>query len=95
LHVAAITAGFASTVVIGLMGLSRRGRLRSGWVLALTPVYWGCLTIAAWRALWELWRDPYRWEKTEHGLTQSRPSTVTMRAQATAHPMKRQRGFQR
>jgi cellulose synthase/poly-beta-1,6-N-acetylglucosamine synthase-like glycosyltransferase len=82
LHVATITAGFASTVLIGLMGLSRRGRLRSGWVLALTPLYWGCLTIAAWRALWELWRDPYRWEKTEHGLTQSRP-------QATARPRQR------
>ena len=69
LHIATIAAGFASTVLIGLMGLSRRGRLRSGWVLAATPFYWGCLSIAAWRALWQLWRDPYRWEKTEHGLT--------------------------
>ncbi|MEA2818634.1 MAG: hypothetical protein QOJ86_638 [Bradyrhizobium sp.] len=94
LHVATITAGFASTVLIGLMGLSRRGRLRSGWVLALTPVYWGCLTIAAWRALWELWRDPYRWEKTEHGLTQSRPPAAAPRAQAAARPRARRR-FQR
>jgi cellulose synthase/poly-beta-1,6-N-acetylglucosamine synthase-like glycosyltransferase len=95
LHIATITAGFASTVLIGLMGLARRGRLRSGWVLALTPFYWGCLSIAAWRALGQLWCDPYRWEKTEHGLTQSRPSTATTRAQATAHPMKRRRGSQR
>jgi cellulose synthase/poly-beta-1,6-N-acetylglucosamine synthase-like glycosyltransferase len=94
LHVATITAGFASTVLIGLMGLSRRGRLRSGWVLALTPVYWGCLTIAAWGALWELWRDPYRWEKTEHGLTQSRPPAAAPRAQASARPSARRR-FQR
>ncbi|MEA2890005.1 MAG: hypothetical protein QOI05_798 [Bradyrhizobium sp.] len=94
LHVATLTAGFASTVLIGLMGLSRRGRLRTGWVLALTPVYWACLTIAAWRALWELWRDPYRWEKTEHGLTPSRPPTAAPRAQATARPRQR-RGFQR
>jgi hypothetical protein len=94
LHVATITAGFASTVLIGLMGLSRRGRLRSGWVLALTPIYWGCLTIAAWRALWELWRDPYRWEKTEHGLTQSRPPAAAPRAQASARPRARRR-FQR
>ena len=91
LHVATVTAGFASTVLIGLMGLARRGRLRSGWVLALTPVYWGCLSISAWRALSELWRDPYHWEKTEHGVTQSRPS----RARATAHPAKRQRRFHR
>jgi cellulose synthase/poly-beta-1,6-N-acetylglucosamine synthase-like glycosyltransferase len=95
LHIATIAAGFASTVLIGLMGLARRGRLRSGWVLALTPFYWACLSIAAWRALGQLWRDPYRWEKTEHGLTQSRPSTASPRAQATARPMNRQREFQR
>jgi cellulose synthase/poly-beta-1,6-N-acetylglucosamine synthase-like glycosyltransferase len=94
LHIATITAGFASTVVIGLMGLARRGRLRRGWVLALTPFYWGCLSIAAWRALGQLWYDPYRWEKTEHGLTDSPPSTATPPAQAM-HPMKQRRGFQR
>jgi cellulose synthase/poly-beta-1,6-N-acetylglucosamine synthase-like glycosyltransferase len=95
LHIATVTAGFASTVLIGLMGLARRGRLRSGWVLALTPFYWGYLSIAAWHALWQLWRDPYRWEKTEHGLTQSAPSTAATRAKTTAPPLKRQRGFQR
>jgi len=94
LHVATLAAGYLSTIVIGLMGLARRGHLRSGWVLALTPLYWGCLSIAAWRALWQFWADPYRWEKTEHGLTQDRPSTATPRARAT-HPIKRQRGFQR
>jgi cellulose synthase/poly-beta-1,6-N-acetylglucosamine synthase-like glycosyltransferase len=82
LHIATIAAGFASTVLIGLMGLARRGRLHSGWVLAATPFYWGCLSIAAWRALWQLWRDPYRWEKTEHGLTPSRTSTATPPAEA-------------
>jgi len=94
LHLATIAAGFASTVAIGLMGLARRGRLRGGWVLALTPFYWACLSIAAWRALWQLWRDPYRWEKTEHGLTRSHASTATPAAQAM-HPVRRQRGFQR
>jgi cellulose synthase/poly-beta-1,6-N-acetylglucosamine synthase-like glycosyltransferase len=89
LHIATVAAGFASTVLLGLMGLARRGRLRSGWVLALTPFYWGCLSIAAWRALWQLWRDPYRWEKTEHGLTQARPATASPRAQATTYPRRR------
>jgi cellulose synthase/poly-beta-1,6-N-acetylglucosamine synthase-like glycosyltransferase len=94
LHIATIAAGFLSTVAIGLMGLARRDRLRGGWVLALAPFYWGCLSIAAWRALWQLWRDPYRWEKTEHGLTRSNPSTTTRSAQAM-HPIKQRRGFQR
>jgi cellulose synthase/poly-beta-1,6-N-acetylglucosamine synthase-like glycosyltransferase len=95
LHIATITAGFASTVLIGLMGLARRGRLRTGWVLALTPFYWGCLSIAAWRALGQLWYDPYRWEKTEHGLTDGRNSIETPRVQAAAHPNEQRRGFQR
>jgi hypothetical protein len=81
LHLTTIASGYLSTVMIGLMGLARRGRLHRGWVLAATPFYWACLSIAAWRALWQFWRDPYRWEKTEHGLTQSRPSTATPRAQ--------------
>jgi glycosyltransferase XagB len=89
LHIATITTGFASTVLIGLMGLARRGRLRTGWVLALTPFYWACLSIAAWRALGQLWRDPYRWEKTEHGLTQSQTAVKSPRTLATTHPHRR------
>jgi cellulose synthase/poly-beta-1,6-N-acetylglucosamine synthase-like glycosyltransferase len=90
LHVATIAGGLLSTLIIGLTGLSRRGRLRLGWVLAATPFYWGLLSIAAWRALWQLWADPYRWEKTEHGLTQSRPSSASRRKQATPIMMRRQ-----
>ena len=69
LHLITIIAGFASTIAIGLTGLARRGQLRHGWILLLTPLYWGCLSIAAWRALIQLLSNPYRWEKTEHGLS--------------------------
>lgn len=94
LHIATVAAGFLATVVVGLMGLARRGKLRIGRVLALTPLYWACLSIAAWRALWQLWRDPYRWEKTEHGLTPSHTSTAPPPAQAM-HPIRRRRQSQR
>lgn len=90
LHVATIAAALLSTVLIGLMGLARRGRLRTGWLLLATPLYWGCLSIAAWRALWQLWHDPYHWEKTEHGLAQDRPSTASQ-----ASPTRMQRRFYR
>jgi hypothetical protein len=40
-------------------------------VLALTPLYWFLLSLAAWRALIQLIRDPQRWEKTEHGLART------------------------
>ena len=78
LHVAAIGAGFASTVIVGVMGLARRGQLRRSWVLALTPIYWALLSVAAWRALYQLFRDPYRWEKTDHGRA-ARQQTVPAR----------------
>ena len=76
LHMAVIATGLLATVAIGLLGLALRRRLRHAWVLALAPVYWGLLSVAAWRALWQLLRDPYRWEKTEHGLSRrdSRPA---------------------
>src|SRR6185312_5474660 len=90
LHIVTLLAGILSTVLIGLMGLARRGRLRTGWILLATPLYWGCLSIAAWRALWQLWRDPYHWEKTEHGLTQDRPSAASQ-----ASPVRMQRRFYR
>lgn len=71
LHIATIAAGYLSTVVVGVMGLARRRLLHESWVLLLTPLYWICLSIAAWRALFQLLREPYRWEKTEHGLART------------------------
>ena len=68
LHVATIAAGYLSTVAVCLIGLARRRLFHHAWVLLLTPFYWACLSVAAWRALIQLFRDPYRWEKTEHGL---------------------------
>ncbi len=38
LHVATIISGYLSTVLIGLIGLSRRGLKRHAFVLALTPI---------------------------------------------------------
>jgi cellulose synthase/poly-beta-1,6-N-acetylglucosamine synthase-like glycosyltransferase len=70
LYLATIAAGYLTTTVIGLIGLARRGLLHEAWVLMLTPVYWICLSLAAWRALYQLLTEPYRWEKTEHGLAQ-------------------------
>ena len=71
LYLATIAAGYLTTVVIGVIGLARRGLLHEAWVLVLTPVYWLCLSIAAWRALYQLLTEPYRWEKTEQGLART------------------------
>lgn len=96
LHFTAIAAGYLSTIAVGLLGLARRGHLRSGWILALTPLYWGCLSIAAWRALYQLLTEPYRWEKTEHGLSHHlRSPTEPHRQTATIDAAARRRRIQR
>lgn len=68
LHWLAIWSGIASTVVVGLLGLIRRRQWQHAGVLALTPLYWLCLSLAAWRALAHFVWCPYRWEKTQHGV---------------------------
>lgn len=68
IFVTSLLSGYASTIVLDLIGLGRRGLLGSAWVLVLTPLHWLLLSLAAWRALFQLIYDPQRWEKTEHGI---------------------------
>jgi glycosyltransferase XagB len=50
------------------------GPIRRGW-LNLIPfsftllAYWVLISVAAYRGLWQLIRDPFYWEKTQHGLS--------------------------
>ena len=69
--VATLLCGYASTIALDVVGLRRRGLLAHAWVLLLTPLYWFLLSLAAWRALFQLIHDPQRWEKTEHGLART------------------------
>jgi cellulose synthase/poly-beta-1,6-N-acetylglucosamine synthase-like glycosyltransferase len=71
LHVAALIGGLFATAATTAVGLIRRQLTASAWVVVLTPLQWLLLSIAAWRGLLQLGRDPYRWEKTEHGLAKS------------------------
>jgi cellulose synthase/poly-beta-1,6-N-acetylglucosamine synthase-like glycosyltransferase len=56
--------------------------IRRGW-LELIPfsftlfAYWVLISIAAYRALWQLLRNPYYWEKTEHGLSRHTPARAS------------------
>ena len=71
LYAATAVIGYLSSAVLGWLGLSRRGLLSSAWVLLLTPLHWIFLSVAAWRALHQLFAAPFAWEKTEHGLARS------------------------
>jgi cellulose synthase/poly-beta-1,6-N-acetylglucosamine synthase-like glycosyltransferase len=71
--------GYGVSALLGFVGLMRRGLPGCAWVLLLMPLYWLLLSLAAWRALFQLLRDPYGWEKTEHGL--ARTSRLAQRGQ--------------
>jgi len=68
---ASLLSGYGSTIVLDVIGLRRRRLLGHAWVLILTPLHWLLLSLAAWRALFQLLDDPQRWEKTEHGLAKT------------------------
>jgi len=58
-----------------LMFLNMLAPIRRGW-LNLIPYsltafgYWVILSIATYRGLWQLLRNPFYWEKTHHGVSQ-------------------------
>lgn len=78
LYFATLVTGYCLSGLLGFIGLSRRRLLRSAGYLLLLPFYWLLLSIAAWRAVFQLIRSPYRWEKTDHGLARtSRQAAVS------------------
>jgi cellulose synthase/poly-beta-1,6-N-acetylglucosamine synthase-like glycosyltransferase len=66
-----LLSGAASIFIPACVALNRRKLWRlMPWVLLL-PLYYGLVSIAAWRGLWELAIAPFRWNKTSHGLART------------------------
>lgn len=66
-----LIAGVLATLAPAVAALRHRGfNALLPW-LALMPVYYLLVSVAAWRALLEWARHPQRWNKTEHGLARS------------------------
>jgi len=61
--------GYAVNLVLG--ALSLRGTRHRGLRphVIFIPVYWLFVSAAAYRAVWQLIRAPFYWEKTEHGVS--------------------------
>lgn len=64
-------AGVFSMVLPALLGAQRRGLVRLWLMLPLLPFYYLLVSLAAWRALYELVVSPFHWNKTDHGLARS------------------------
>ena len=77
------TAMLVWSIAIGiyLLGFVRgavAGRRGAGWAAQslLLPYYWLLACVAGWRALFQLIRSPFEWEKTMHGSAQPETEIV-------------------
>ena len=67
-----LVLGFAASILVGALAAKRRGnRWLIPWAL-LMPLYWLAISMAGYRAMWQLFRKPFLWEKTKHGGHPSR-----------------------
>ncbi|MEA2904094.1 MAG: glycosyltransferase XagB [Alphaproteobacteria bacterium] len=63
------------------MFLTMIAPIRRGWLnlipYSLTALgYWAMISVAAYKALWQLLRRPFHWEKTQHGVSRQRDADV-------------------
>jgi glycosyltransferase XagB len=65
--IANLAIGFLASLVLSAVTAWRRGYRALALGVVAMPVYWLLISIAGYRALWQLARDPFRWEKTTHG----------------------------
>lgn len=62
-----VLAGYCAFIVLGLATLTPHEKARPVTLALLTPFHWMMLSLAAWVALWEIYRRPHHWSKTPHG----------------------------
>ena len=65
---ASFIAGNLGMIALNALAVLRRRMYRLLPFAVLAPFYWVLHSIAAWRALEQLIRRPFMWEKTPHGL---------------------------
>lgn len=61
-----LTVGYTAAILLGWLGVNRRGLDGLASALKWMPVYWLLISLAAYRALWDLAWRPFHWDKTEH-----------------------------
>lgn len=71
-----LAIAYSALLILGYVATPKAGR-RNLVVVALSlPGYWLLISIAAWRAIWELIRAPHHWNKTPHKISAPRAAFV-------------------
>lgn len=79
-----ILAGYAAFVAIGMATLSLKEKVGLVAIALQTPLHWMRLSLAAWLALWEIYRRPHHWNKTRHRPVRSFARSVGRKRQRKA-----------
>ena len=61
-----LVVGILTAIGTNILAVWRRGWPGLIWNVLLTPFYWLLISYAAYRAVFQLIRAPYHWEKTRH-----------------------------
>lgn len=95
-----LVAGFVSMIAPPWAAARRDDRRELIPWIALFPLYYALVTVAAWRAVTELIARPYYWSKTTHGVSRAlapsppRPPFIAPQAHpAGADPIREDRPF--
>ncbi len=71
-----LVAGYTTYGLLAFVAL-KASRMRAFTkMLFFLPFYWILISLAGWRALFHLVWKPHRWEKTPHGLADTKPPPV-------------------
>jgi cellulose synthase/poly-beta-1,6-N-acetylglucosamine synthase-like glycosyltransferase len=70
-------AGYSSAVALGGVSVRRVGHAELAVHALWMPLYWLAISLAAYRALWQLVTAPFLWEKTEHAARPAAPLVQT------------------
>lgn len=57
-------------IYLNMLGAFKRHNYRLMPFALTVPVYWVLMSVAGFKALWQLIHNPFFWEKTTHGLSQ-------------------------
>ena len=72
LNLANFALVLAAAAISACRGLRAARKLHLLWCVPLLPLYWGLMSLAAWQALFQVFRAPSEWEKTTHGVARDR-----------------------
>ncbi len=75
---ATLMTGYIVSIAAAWIAARRRGH-PTGLQPLLMPVYWLLISAMSYRALWQLARDPFKWEKTPHGHAEEDPASQSQR----------------